>query len=87
MLYLVTCCVWSHAVFGHMLCVVTCCVWSHAVCGHMLCVVTCCVWSHAMPQLEAVWVVGADMSKLKVLEAVIKETLRLHATAPIGSIR
>lgn len=34
-----------------------------------------------------VWVVVPDLGKLKLLDAIAKETLRLHATAPIGSIR
>ncbi|KAA6425449.1 MAG: cytochrome P450 [Trebouxia sp. A1-2] len=29
----------------------------------------------------------ADLSKLKMLDAIAKEALRLHATAPIGSVR
>ena len=34
-----------------------------------------------------VWAVVPDLGKLKLLDAIAKETLRLHATAPIGSIR
>ena len=40
----------------------------------------------------AVWAdvshgVIADLSKLRVLDTVVRETLRLHATASIGSVR
>ena len=30
---------------------------------------------------------AADLSKLKMLDSVVKETLRLHSTAPIGTTR
>lgn len=31
--------------------------------------------------------VVADLSKLKMLDAVVKETLRVHSTAPLGAAR
>lgn len=59
--FLLTCCLWSRAKYGHILCMVTYCVWSHndvvysrmlfmetyCLC-HMMCMLTCCVWSHAV---------------------------------------
>ena len=42
---------------------------------------------HVYPQAPVYEAVYADLSKLSWIDAVARETLRLHATAPLGTAR
>ena len=53
----------------------------------MLVCFDCCVTGSMTARTDSVHGMVADLSKLRVLDTVARETLRLHSTAPVGTVR